>query len=274
LRYEKLNTMHIRKFWHHLTTTRHARTLEAELALERAVIVRLDAAIAQQGAQIDQQSAEISQQGIEVTEQRAEIERQYAEIARLRAENRALLNSILGIAGVPPLPATDADLAAAQASLCAGASFTSVGARHAVPERATSTHSPSTHNRATLDSESPASSEANGAIQPSSIAGHGSAVPLPTDTPAADFRTAGVSPAPLPLGLPRTEMLEQQQNPNSKTPARRRRYENHSTSPRSTTPHVAAPTRRRSWPQIHRLLEFESAQKEKPAADPLPPARV
>ena len=29
-----------------------------------------------------------------------------AEVARLRAENRALLNSILGIAGVPPLPAT------------------------------------------------------------------------------------------------------------------------------------------------------------------------
>jgi hypothetical protein len=27
-----------------------------------------------------------------------------AEVARLRAENRALLNSILGIAGVPPLP--------------------------------------------------------------------------------------------------------------------------------------------------------------------------
>lgn len=31
-----------------------------------------------------------------------------AEIARLRAENRALLNSILGIAGIPPVPvATD-----------------------------------------------------------------------------------------------------------------------------------------------------------------------
>jgi hypothetical protein len=27
-----------------------------------------------------------------------------AEVTRLRAENRALLNSILGIAGVPPLP--------------------------------------------------------------------------------------------------------------------------------------------------------------------------
>ena len=27
-----------------------------------------------------------------------------AEVARLRAENRALLNSILGIAGIPPIP--------------------------------------------------------------------------------------------------------------------------------------------------------------------------
>lgn len=32
-----------------------------------------------------------------------------AEVARLRAENRALLNSILGIAGIPPLPAEIAD---------------------------------------------------------------------------------------------------------------------------------------------------------------------
>ena len=37
------------KFWRRLTTTRHARTLETELALERAVISRLDAVIAQQG---------------------------------------------------------------------------------------------------------------------------------------------------------------------------------------------------------------------------------
>jgi hypothetical protein len=60
--------MQIHKFWRRLTTTRYARALEAKLAQERAVII---------------------QQGI--------------EIARLRAENRALLNSILGIAGVPPL---------------------------------------------------------------------------------------------------------------------------------------------------------------------------
>jgi hypothetical protein len=247
--------MQIAHIWRRLTTTRRARTLEAELARERA-------ANAEQGT----------------------------EITRLRAENRALLNSILGIAGVPPLPATEADLAAVQASTHAAS--ISVGARHvedpalfrgAVPERARSTHTPSTYNRATSGSESWADTPVNGTIQPSSMAGHGSAVPLLTESTAADFRTAGVSPAPLPLGLHRTEMLEQQQNPNSKTPARRRRYEEHSPGtrtanhPRSranSTPHVAAPTRRRSWPQIHRLLEFESAQKEKRDADPLPPARV
>src|SRR5580704_11277227 len=40
-----------------------------------------------------------------------ELEGARAENIRLRAENRALLNSILGIAGVPPLPASVADLA-------------------------------------------------------------------------------------------------------------------------------------------------------------------
>ena len=147
------NHMLIRTIWRRITTTRHARTLEAELALERAVIVRLDAAIAQQGAEIDQQ-------GLEIT--------------RLRGENRALLNSILGIAGVPPVSASLDDLAATQSQ---------------------------------------------------------------NATPASVARTA-----------------------------------NHSLPRANSTPHAAAPTRRRSWPQIHRLLEFESAQKEKPATDPLPPA--
>ena len=139
--------MHIRKIWRRLTRTRYARTLEAELALERAVNARLDAAIAEQGIGIAKQDA---------------------EIARLRAENRALLNSILGIAGVPPVTASPDDLA-------------------------------ETRN-------------------------HIAAMP-----PAAH-------------------------------PA------NHSRPRANPTQHVAAPTRRRSWPQIHRLLEFESAQKEKTAA--------
>jgi hypothetical protein len=66
---------------------------------------------------------------------------------------------------------------------------------------------------------------------------------------------------------------------NSKTPAAPgegasknvQRYKNPIAN---AAPHAAAPMRRRSWPQIHRMLEFESAQKEKPVADPLPPARA
>ena len=131
--------MQIAHIWRRLTTTRRARTLEAELARERAAN---------------------AEQGIEIT--------------RLRAENRALLNSILGIAGVPPVSASLDDLAATQSQ---------------------------------------------------------------NATPPSVARTA-----------------------------------NHSGPRANSTPHAAAPTRRRSWPQIHRLLEFESAQKEKPAADLLPPA--
>jgi len=134
-------SFYLRNLWRRLTTNRRARTLETELARERAAN---------------------AEQGIEIT--------------RLRAENRALLNSILGIAGVPPVSASLDDLAATQSQ---------------------------------------------------------------NATPPSVARTP-----------------------------------NHSRSRANPTPHVAAPTRRRSWPQIHRLLEFESAQKEKPAADPLPPARV
>ncbi|MGH9715275.1 MAG: hypothetical protein ACRD4R_00875 [Candidatus Acidiferrales bacterium] len=41
--------------------------------------------------------------GDEVARQRAEADRLRAEYARVRVENRALLNSILGIAGIPPI---------------------------------------------------------------------------------------------------------------------------------------------------------------------------
>jgi hypothetical protein len=46
---------------------------------------------------------EIARSREEVTRQRAETERERAEVARLRLENRALLNSLLGTAGVPPV---------------------------------------------------------------------------------------------------------------------------------------------------------------------------
>jgi hypothetical protein len=79
--------MHILQSFRKILTTRYARELEAELERERG-----------------------------------ENARKSAEISRLRAENRALLNSILGIAGIPPvlvsepMPSSDAALAAEASS--------------------------------------------------------------------------------------------------------------------------------------------------------------
>lgn len=87
------------------------------------------------------------------------------EVALLRSENRALLNSILGIAGIPPIPVSEPDLHPAGSGV------------------STRTHQPAS-------------------------------------SPRRDSRlSAGVAP------------------------------------------NVAAPMRRRSWQQINRALEFESARK-------------
>jgi hypothetical protein len=63
----RIETATIRQFFRRFTPTRHARTLEIELA------------------------------------------RVASENSRLREENRALLNSILGIAGIPPVYSTSAE---------------------------------------------------------------------------------------------------------------------------------------------------------------------
>ncbi len=57
------------------------------------------------------------------------------ELARLRAENRALVNSILGIAGIPPLPARDsADRAPGPANVRRGGSpFNSTHGKRTAP---------------------------------------------------------------------------------------------------------------------------------------------
>jgi len=110
----------------------------------------------------------------------AEVARQGAEIRRLRAENRALLNSILGIAGIPPVIVDD-DAVVAEA----GKVFdSSVGARPASSRRGEH------------------------------------AVPLPNGTGVSSRGEGG--------------------------PVARQ---------------VAAPLRRRSWPQISRMFEFEAARK-------------
>ena len=63
-------------------TGRYVRLLEDELARSTEETARLRA---------------------EVDRERADTERERTEIARLRLENRAMLNSLLGTAGVPPV---------------------------------------------------------------------------------------------------------------------------------------------------------------------------
>src|SRR5271168_4029814 len=106
-----------------------------------------------------------------------------AEVARLRAENRALLNSILGIAGVPPLPVSAADVSVSQI---------------------------------------------NG-------------------PPNNDLKVPAQSVAVT----------------SAQAPPRNRA----SSANAASGPHIAVPMRKRSWQQITRMLEFESAKKEKPPAD-------
>jgi hypothetical protein len=122
-----------------------------------------------------------------------------SEIARLRAENRALLNSILGIAGMKPLPPD--------------ASF----------------------------------------YTPAATAGHSESSPPPraTDrpllTPTASSSTEGVPSAP-------PQRQSETRNGSS-----------HS-SPASTPRQLQAPPhRRRSWHQINRMLEIQSARKDSDA---------
>ncbi len=69
-----------------------------------------------------------------------------AEVARLRAENRALLNSILGIAGIPPIPVAAPELASGE-----GLRSTSIEAksgldRAGVARLAAATRAPSSRN--------------------------------------------------------------------------------------------------------------------------------
>jgi hypothetical protein len=120
----------------------------------------------------------------------AEVSRQRAEIDRLRAENRALLNSILGIAGVPPITVSAEDLstAAHHSPAPSGAGVSSVGAQHAAP--------------------------------------------------GEDSCQDAAHPAISSVGAT--------QSAGRKTPRARQ---------------IAAPVRRRSWHQINRMLEFESARK-------------
>jgi hypothetical protein len=130
-----------------------------------------------------------------------------AEVVRLRAENRALLNSILGIAGVPPITVLPDSV--------------SIGASDA--ERVADGGAIQHKHRRTLQACTAAGSAGTSTAQ-SARAG---------DTPATT--------APLTNG-------------------------------NAQGANVVMPMRRRSWHQIYRMLEIDSARKKPQEAVNIPPA--
>ena len=86
----------LREIWDHISTARRAREREAAAQYER---------VHREGALRDDFARRTH--ALE-----AQIAPLHAEIDRLRAENRALLNSVLGIAGIPPVIVADPPSAA------------------------------------------------------------------------------------------------------------------------------------------------------------------
>ena len=216
--------LHLRRIWRQITTTRYARAVEAELARQCA----------------------------EVTRQRAEIE-------RLRAENRALLNSILGVAGIPPLPISPRSTNPASP---AG------GRRPGGPALPAQSHSESARADDESVLRSPPPDTPVGEMAGACSSGNDSpGAPLPNGqgtrprndslhSPASAgdaVEAQGFSPAKTngPTGpslLPQAvaETLSERQHASADSRLRP----------------VAPPHRRRSWHQINRILEIESARKQ------------
>jgi hypothetical protein len=125
------------------------------------------------------------------------------EVMLLRAENRALLNSILGIAGVPPIP---------------------------VPEM-----SANGENRAATPTRARVRS-----------------LPRPRD-PIRGAQNARSVPLPSIGGAKASDGAAADSAAES------------ATASGDAAPSIAVPMRRRSWQQINRMLEFESARKKREA---------
>jgi hypothetical protein len=153
-----------------------------------------------------------------------------SQILLLRAENRALLNSVLGIAGIPPIIVTNpAELPYATATPrevnASAAPGSPVGAQHAVPGADTwhdDAHPANVPGAALPPSneehDPPGETSApNSAALPSTIAGHSGAMPL----------------------------RKQHRNAAAANDGR-----------------IVAPMRRRSWHQIYRTLELESSRRK------------
>lgn len=233
------------KIWRRVTSTRYSRALEVELLRERAEAVRLR-------EEVERARRQAAQLRGELARETGEVARHVAEIHRLRAENRALLNSILGIAGVPPINVS-APLAGDIEAPVTG------------------------------DVDAAAMNDAADAMEKSDIAfdealASEGADMNPHFAPRPDAgptRTAKPeSPAPRSM-FPVSEMLHGDIEANRKpaasapessnnfaaggAPARVRFRRTTSLSPRNPRP--VGPLRRRSWHQVNRLLEIEASRK-------------
>jgi len=179
----------------------------------------------------------------------AEIMRQRAEIDRLRAENRALLDSILGIAGIPPLSIPQARL-----TVDLGAPF------DAEPLSSQSHSESSTRPLADDDSTfrppppaNHAGTDGHSALRQESEGSDSTGAPLPVEPEGAPRSTHNRAPG---------STVSRAREISRAWGISRPRNDSLHSAPRVRP--VAPPHRRRSWHQINRMLEIESARK--PAA--------
>lgn len=241
--------MTLREFWRRIASTRYTRALKAEHVEMRAEIARHYRELARGQAALMRERAE-------AIRQRAEVARERAENSLLRAENRALLNSILGIAGIPPVLVAAPELSEisggmlgdlAELAVSDGiASQVSDAAAYDGPTAADASLPASKGDSVHPDSLPSPDKPTSPAAKPDS--------PTPRSSPFGSLRI------PHELG----ESHESSDIPsaavNSPSMGRARtRIPRNAQAPGNTRSPVA--TRRRSWHQINRKLELESARK-------------
>jgi len=260
----------VRELWQGMTVSR--RTREREAAAQR------------ENAQRENSLRDEFARRVQALE--AQIAQAHAENCRLRAENRALLNSVLGIAGIPPVIVADPPPAAGKPDL------PFVGAQHAVPGadawRNAAHTQPASHGRHSEER----SDEESLLVSPGSLdakpkRGFSSLIETAPQvrcqdssevhrTPATgDDGAVGGHPAPNAMASPSTVAGRsiatplQDETPlastplgtNSAPPQKQLRPGRTAPRPRNDA-NVIAPIRRRSWHQIYRILEFKSSRRK------------
>jgi len=168
--------------------------------------------------------------------QNAEIARLREEIVRVRAENRALLNSILGIAGIPPIPVAFQD------------------ARVLETPNTNSAAPPRCHPAAQSGPEAPAWSTS--ADKP-----HLLGTPVASSTRAENEHPLGNASASGPVS-PFSDSSDTEVGDRVEHIAAHKTQVDAAIAGGKGLQKVTAPMRRRSWQQINRTLEIEAARKK------------